>query len=139
MPKTIFSINIGIIVNEVFVPCIVRRINVDNINLARVCVRKLRQCSEVVALNNEMVGSIGIIRNNRVDFIVVALDEDRQVFPKLFLDVFGFIFPYKPVLLMSSYEFKQRGFFLVAQPINGLYLSSKFCLVHGTSGCFKPA
>lgn len=86
-----------------------------------------------------MVGCVGVVRYNRVDFIFVALDEDREVFSKTFLDVFGLFFPYKPVLLMSSYEFKQRGFFLVAQPINGLYLSSKFCLVHGTSGCFKPA
>lgn len=100
------------------------------------CVRKLRQCSEVVALNYEVVGSIGIIRNNRVDFIVVALDEYRQVFPEAFFDVFGLVFPYEAVFLMTSYKFEQRGLFLVAQPIKGLYLSSKFCLVHGTSGCF---
>ncbi len=77
-----------------------------------------------------MVGSVGIVRNNWVDFIVVALYEYGQVFPKAFFDVFGLVFPYKAVLFMTSYKFEQRGFFLVAQTVKGLNLSSKFCLIH---------
>ncbi len=113
-----------------FASCIIRRIYINYIYLAGVSIRQFSKSGEVVALDNEVIGSIGVIRYYRVDFIVVALDEDREVFAKTFLDVFGLFFPYKPVLLVSSYEFKQRGFFLVAQPIKGLYLSSKFCLVH---------
>lgn len=139
MAKTILSVNIGIIVNEVLVSSIVRRVDVDNVNFASVGIGQFRERGEIVALNYEVVGCIGIVGYNRVDFIVVALDEDREVFAKAFLDVFGFFFPYKPVLLMSSYEFKQRGLFLVAQTIKCLYLSRKFCLVHGTSGCFEAA
>lgn len=93
---------------------------------------------EVVALNYDVVGCVGIFRYNRVDLIVVALDKDRKVFPKAFLDLLGLFFPYKPIFFMSSYEFEQRGLFLVAQSVKGLYFSSKFCLVHGTSGCFEP-
>ncbi len=86
-----------------------------------------------------MVGSVWVVRYNPMDFVVIALDEERKVFAKAFFDVFGLFFPYKPVLFMSSYEFKQRGFFFIAQPIKCLYLSSKFCLVHGKSGCFEAA
>lgn len=86
-----------------------------------------------------MVGSVGIVRNYGVYFIVVALYEYGQVLPKAFLDVFGLVFPYKAVLFMPPNKFEQRGFFLVVQTVKGLYLSSKFCLVHGTGGCFESA
>ncbi len=86
-----------------------------------------------------MVRCVGIFRYNRVDFIVIALDEYREVLPKSFLNVFGFLFPYEPVFLMTTDEFEQRRFFLVVQHLKGLYLASKFCLVHGTGGCFGAA
>ncbi len=86
-----------------------------------------------------MVRSVGIFRYNRVDFIVIALDEYREVLPKSFLNIFGLIFPYKPVFLMTTDEFEQRRFFLVVQRLKGLYLASKFSLVHGTGGCFGSA
>lgn len=139
MPKGIFPVDKRIIINEIFLSGIVWWIYIDNINLTCVSIGKLRQSGKIVALDNEVVGSVWVIGDDRVDFIVVALDEDREVFSKTFLDVFGLFLPYKPVLLMSSYEFKQRGFFLVVQTIKCLYLSRKFCLVHGTSGCFEAA
>ena len=67
---------------------------------------QLNKSGKVVALYNEVVRSVGVIGDYWVDFIIVALDEDREVFAKAFLDVFGLFFPYKPVLLMSSYKFK---------------------------------
>ncbi len=100
---------------------------------------QLRKSGEVVTLDNEMVGRVGVIGDYWVYFIIVALDEDREVFPKTFLYILGLFFPYKPIFFMASYEFEQRCFFLVAQPIKGLYLSRKFCLVHGTSSCFDAA
>lgn len=78
-----------------------------------------------------MVRSVGIVRNYRVDFVVVALYENGQVFTKPFLDVFGLFFPYKAILLMPSYEFKQRSLFLVAQAVKSLYFSSQFSFIHG--------
>ncbi len=139
MPKRIVFINKSIIIFEIVLPAIIRRVDVDNVNFASVGIGQFRERGEIVALNNEVIGSVGIIGYNRVDFIVVALDEDGEVFAKAFLDVLGLFFPYKPVLFMSSYKFKQRGFFFVVQTIKGLYLSSKFCFVHGTSGCFEAA
>ena len=94
-------------------------------------VGQLGEGGEIVAFDNEVVGCVGVVGDYRVDFIIVALDEDRKVFPKSFLDIFGFILPHEAVFLMTSYKFEQRGFLLVAQTVKGLYLSSKFCLVHG--------
>lgn len=119
MSEWIIFINESVVIFEIVLAAIIRRVDVDNINLARVCVRKLRQCSEVVALDYEVIRSIGVIRNNRVDFFIVALDEYRQVFPEAFFNVFGLFFPYKPILFMTSYKFEQRSFFLVAQPFKG--------------------
>lgn len=110
----ILSVNIGVIVCKIFMPRIIRRIDVDYIYFTCVSIGKLRQSSKVVALDDEVVGSVGIIGDYRVYFIIVALDEDREVFAKAFLNVFWLFFPNKPILLMSSYEFEQRGLFLVA-------------------------
>lgn len=41
--------------------CIIRWVDVDYINLASMSVGKLCKCSEVVALDNEMIRSVGII------------------------------------------------------------------------------
>ena len=108
MSKRILAVDKSIIIYEIFLASIVRRVDVDNINLARVGVRQLRECGEIVALDNEMIGSVRVIGNYRVDFIIVALDEDREVFAKAFLDVFGLFFPHKPELLITTNEFKQR-------------------------------
>ena len=102
MSEWIIFINESIVIFEIVLTAVIRWVDVDNINLARVSVGKLGECGEVVALNYEVVGSVGVVRYNRVDFIVVALDEDREVFAKTFLDVFGLFFPYKPVFLVSS-------------------------------------
>ncbi len=53
-----------------------------------------------------MIWCVGIFRYNRVDFIVIALDEYREVLPKSILNIFGLIFPYKPVFLMTTDEFE---------------------------------
>ena len=70
-----------------------------------------------------------------MDFIIVALDEYRQVFPKSFHNVFGLILPYKAVLFVLSKELEQRRFFLGAQSLKGLYFASKFRLIHGDRIC----
>lgn len=114
MSVTILFVYIVVIIDKVFVASIVGRIDIDNINLTSVSVGQLCESSEVVALDNEVVGSVWVIGDYWVDFIVVALDEDRKVFPQTFFNVLGLFLPYKPILLMSSYEFEQRGFFLVA-------------------------
>ena len=62
MPEIIFIINVMVIILKfIFFPCIIGRIYVDNIYFASVCVRKLRQCSEIITLDYEVIWSIGII------------------------------------------------------------------------------
>ena len=61
MSKCVFRVNIRIVINEILIASIVRRVDVDYIHFSRVCVRKLRQCSEVVALDYEVIRSVGVI------------------------------------------------------------------------------
>ena len=139
MSVAVLGVNVTVIINEVLVACVVRWINVDYINLSSVGIGKLRQSGKVVALDNEVVGSVWVIGDYWVDFIIVALDEDRKVFPQTFLNVLGLFFPYKPIFLVTSYKFKQCSLFLVAQFLKVLYFTGKIRLVHGTSGCFESA
>lgn len=139
MFKRIIFINEGIIIFEIVLTAIIRRVYVNNIDFTRMGIGQFRNRGEIIALNYKVVRCIGIVGDYRMDFIIVALDKYGQVLPKLFLDVFGLFFPYKTVFLMAAYEFEQRGLLLVCQSLQSLYFASKFCLVHGTSGCFKAA
>lgn len=109
----ILSVNIGVIICKIFMSRIIRRIDVDYIYFTCVGIGQLGEGGEIVALDYEVVWGVGVVGDYRVDFIIVTLDEYRQVFTKAFLDVFGFFFPNKPIFFMSSYKFEQRGFFLV--------------------------
>ena len=59
MTKRIFGINIVIVVAEIFVACIVRRIDIDYINFTCVSICEGGKGFEVVPLNKNMIGSIG--------------------------------------------------------------------------------
>ncbi len=56
---------------------IVRWVNIDDINLAGMGVRKLGKRGEIVALDYQVIRGVGVVRNYGVDFFIVALDEYR--------------------------------------------------------------
>ena len=58
MAISIFTIYKLIIVNKVFIPCIIWRIYIDNINLPFMRISKSSQCFKVISLNKDMVGGI---------------------------------------------------------------------------------
>lgn len=60
MAVAILSIYISIVINKIFVACVVRGIYIDYVNFAFVGVCKCSECFEVVALNQYMVRRIGI-------------------------------------------------------------------------------
>ena len=59
MLKIIFRIYIGIIISKVFVACIVWRIYIDYVDFTSMGVYEGGKGFEVVALDKNMVGSIG--------------------------------------------------------------------------------
>ncbi len=54
MSKSIFGINVFITVNKIFFPCIIRRIYVNKVNFALMCLFKQLQYGEVIALDQEI-------------------------------------------------------------------------------------
>ena len=113
MTITIFSINPIIIIFEfVFFPCIVRRIDIDDINLAFVGVAEGCEGFEVVALDEDMVGSIRSIRD---DAALLYLGQHGKLLAQAFLHVLLFVFPNKAVFLMLPKQPYQVTLFLVGE------------------------
>lgn len=112
MPKSIFRIYPSIIILEVFITSIIRRIYIDNIDFT--CMGICEGCKrfEVVALNNNVIGSIGPGNGQSPIFI---LDQNRKLIPKTFFNVFGLIFPHKPVGFMLAEKSQKCRTFIVRQ------------------------
>lgn len=99
----IILINPGIIVFKFFfLSSIIRRINVNHIHLTLVRITKGCKGFEVIALNQNMVGSIGRIRNQSTFF---DFGQHRQFIPKAFLHVFGFVLPNQTIFLVRPQKF----------------------------------
>ena len=62
----IFAVNKVIIIFPVSSTCVVRRIDVDNINLSLMGIAEGSECFKVVTLNQYMVGSIRLIAQYRL-------------------------------------------------------------------------
>lgn len=102
MTKFILFVNKLVIINKIVIPRIVRRINVNHIHLTLVRITKGSKGFEVIALNQNMVGSIGRIRNQSTFF---DFGQHRQFIPKAFLYVFGFVLPNQTIFLVRPQKF----------------------------------
>lgn len=133
MPKFVFGVYIRIIIFEILVASIIRRVNVDYINLAGVSVGQFGKGRKIVSLDYNVVWRLRVIRYYWVDFIVIALYEDGKLVTQTIFDVLRLFFPNKAILLVATQQVEQRGLFLVFETFKGLYFSCQFCFVHGTS------
>ena len=77
MAVAILGVHIAVIIDKVLVAGIIRRIDVDNINISVVGIGEFGEGGEVVALNDKMVGGSGIIGDYGMHFAVVSLYKDR--------------------------------------------------------------
>lgn len=55
MSVAVLGVNVGVVIDEVFVPGVVRRIYVDNIDFALVSVSESCQGFEVITLNDYVI------------------------------------------------------------------------------------
>lgn len=59
MAVAVFGVNVGVVINEVLIAGIVRRIDIDYIDFTSVGISEGGKSFEIVALNKNMIGSIG--------------------------------------------------------------------------------
>ena len=58
MTVSVFSIHIRIVIDEVFITCIIGRIDIDDVNLSLVCIAEGGECFQIVTLYEDVVGSL---------------------------------------------------------------------------------
>ena len=99
-----------VIIDKILVAGVVRRIDVDDINFSFVRIGKGGQGFEVVALNKDMAGRIGILTDNSLAGI---FNQPRQFLAEPFLHVFGLVFPYQTIFLLLAEQLYQCRFLVV--------------------------
>ena len=116
-----------VVIDKVLVARIVRRIDVDNVNLALVRIGKGGKGFEVIALDKDMVGRIGILTD---DSLAGIFNQHRQFFAKPLFHIFGLVFPHQSILLLLAEQLYQCRFLVVCQTIYSAYLICQFIPVH---------
>ena len=101
----IIRTNKGIIINKVFTSCIIRGINIDNINLSFMCFLKQVKTVKIIALKQKIICPIFASTN----FSFLHFRKYRNL--RFHLNVNGFfvLLPYKSIL------FRLQFFFNLAQ------------------------
>ena len=112
MAVSVLAIYIAVVVDEVFVACVVGRVDVDNIDFAGVGVGQRGECFEVVALDKDVVRRIVSAIGEGLRLV---LDEHRQLVAQPFLHVFLFVLPHQAVSLLGAQQFQQVAALIVGE------------------------
>ena len=64
MPERVFRINVGVIVFEVTLSCIIRRVDVNNIYLSSMSIGECNKCFKIISLNKNMIRSIRVFADD---------------------------------------------------------------------------
>ena len=115
MSKCIFFINIIIIINEVFIACVIRRIYINNIKRTWMCITQNSQRMIIISFDYYMIRimlGFCIIDNCSIFYF----RQGRQLLLKLRFNIFGLILPYQTIFLMATKQTYQRCLLFVCQP-----------------------
>ena len=126
MTIIIIPINNIIIINKLF-SRIIRWIDVDDINLSLMGIAEGSKSLQVVALNEDMIGGIGLAAQYR---LVLHFAQHGQRLAQPFFYVFRFIFPHQPILLMLTQQPDKAAALVVAETLQGLQLADEFRFVY---------
>ena len=124
LPIFIFKI---VIISKILVASVVRRIDIDDINLSLVGIAEGGKCFQVVALYQNMVGSIRLAARYR---FVLHLAKHRQLLAQPLLHILWLVLPHQPILLVLAQKTDKVAPLVVGQPLQGLQLADKFTLVY---------
>ena len=122
MPECIGFINITVIVLEVLIAGVIRRVNVDYIYFAFVGVGKRGECVQVVALNEDMIGRIVSIADYCTIFY---LGKNRQLGFELRFYRFGLVLLHQPVFGGGAQQFEETAPLVSGKSFNLPYALNK--------------
>jgi len=91
MAPSVVLVNTRIIINKLLIACVVWRIDVDDIDFPRMRVLECSDCVEIIAINEDMVGDIGIFAK---DTTGNDLLEDWEFFPQFLFDCLWLVLPH---------------------------------------------
>ena len=114
MAITVFRIHKRVVIDEILVTRIVRRIDVDDINLAFVGITEGGKGFQVVTLYQNMVGSIRLAAQY---CLVLYFAEYGKFFTQPFLYIFRFVFPYKSILFVFTQQPDEAATLVIAKTL----------------------
>ena len=131
MAIAVFAIHILVVIDEIFIPGIVGRIDINHIYAPRVGIRKRCEGLKVVALYQDMVGGLG----RRANDWLLNLCNHGQLSLQFLLHMLGLILPNEAILFVCAEQPYKLRLFLVGYSDEGLYLFGKFPIVHWLGSC----
>ena len=127
MSKCIIFIHKRVIIDEVLIARIIRRIDVDDINLSLMGIAEGSKSLQVVTLNQNMIGGIWLVTRYR---LVLHFSQNGQRLSQPFFYVLWFILPHQPILLMLTQQPDEAAALVVAKTLQGLQLADEFRFVY---------
>ena len=97
MTIAVLRIHILVVIDEILVARIVRRVDIDDVNPPLVRIAEGGECLQIVALDEDVIGRVGGIAD---DGAVLYFAQDGELVAQTLLDVFGFVLPHEAVLLL---------------------------------------
>ena len=127
MTIAVFAVYKRIVVDKIFIACIIRRIDIYHVNLALVCISKSGERFEVVTFDKDMVGRIGRVAHNGT---LRHLRKNRQFIHETCFYFFRLVLPHQAILLLRAQKLYKRSLLFVCQAIKLRYLFRKFIFIH---------
>ncbi len=109
----IFAVNIIVVIDEVFVTRIVRRIDVDDIYLPLMRITEGRKRLKVVTLNQNMIRSIKIVAQYS---FILHFAKHGQVVAQTIFNVLFVVFPNETIRFLLVKQFQQSRLLIIRQP-----------------------
>ena len=110
MAVGIFLFHKTVVIDEIFVPCVVRRIDVDDVDFSGVGVGECGEGVEIVAFNENMVRSLWGFGDDSAFF---DLGQDGQFAGHLQFHILRLVLPDQSIFLLLMKQPQQGGLLVV--------------------------
>ena len=104
MAVAVFLINKRIVIDKILIACIIRRIDINDINLPCMGITKSCKGFEVIAFNKNMVWSLSVIAE---DGTFRHFNKHRLLVDHSLLSIFGLVLPNQTILFLRTKKLDQ--------------------------------
>ncbi len=127
MSERILAIHECVVINKIFIARIIRRIDVDYINLAGMGICQSGECLKVITFDENVIRGIWIFANDSSFF---DFCQDRKFISESLFNSLRLVFPDKTIFFMSFQQLNKSRFLFIAKTFNTMNLTNQFLFIN---------